>query len=94
MTADSLVDLRNALSEAIGWRSQNQFLISELHRANETNRRLIRALVEAGEEARGLREEVRMQAAQIRRLDAALKRCARTKRRQGRRTRTNRRMGR
>lgn len=74
MSADPLLELRNALSDAIGWRSQNQFLIHELHRANETNRRLILRLAEAGETERGLRNELRAKETEIRRLKAARRR--------------------
>jgi hypothetical protein len=86
MTPDPLLVLRDALSDAIGWKSQNQFLISELHRANETNRRLIISLVETGGEAKDLRALVRTQAAEIRSLRLALASKQRGKRRFKRRT--------
>lgn len=82
---DPLLVLRDALSDAIGWKSQNAFLISELHRANETNRRLIIQMAETGGETKDLRAQVRIQAAEIRRLRLALATKQRGKRRLKRR---------
>ena len=75
-----LIALRDALTDAIHIQSQNQFLLGELHRASETNRRLVMRLAETYETERALRSSLRAKDTEIRRLKA-------TRRRPGLRTR-------
>lgn len=92
MTLDHLIALRDDLSAAIAYESQNHFLLNELVRVSEANARLMNALHQANADMRGVLLQLADQELELRRLRVALEASKRPPRRKIRplKRRTNR----